>query len=177
MFSKLDSWIWYSEVGQPSVHVSPLGFCLFRATPMAYEVPRLMVESELQLPAKATATPEPGHICDLSCIVPQHWTLNPLSKAQGSWIRILMDISWVLNPLSHNENSWGGWVGVCVCVCVCVCVGGGGLELEPPSLAFHFFSYVSRSSWKEEVQFFHIFCFEVKVSVAFVMLVQCWSLL
>ena len=42
-------------------------FCLFRAAPAAYEVPRLGVELELQLPAyaTATATPEPSHICNL----------------------------------------------------------------------------------------------------------------
>ena len=46
-----------------------LGFfvCFGGATPAVYEVPRLRVEWELQLPAYATATavPDLSHICDL----------------------------------------------------------------------------------------------------------------
>ena len=42
-------------------------FFLFRAAPKAYEVPRLGVESELQLPTYTTATetPDLSHFCDL----------------------------------------------------------------------------------------------------------------
>ena len=70
------------------------------------EVPRLRVESQLQLPAytTATATLDPSCICDLRCGSWQCRILNPLSGGQG------------LNPhphgyhsgsllLSHNGNS------------------------------------------------------------------------
>ena len=72
-------------------------FFLFRATLVAYgnlEVPRLGVESELQLPAYATATarPDPSHICDLHHSSCQCWMADPLSEARdGTWI--LMDTS------------------------------------------------------------------------------------
>ena len=59
------------------------------------EVPRLGVESELQLQATIIATR------DLS--LQQHQNLNPLSEARDQTL-ILLDI-WVLNPLTHNENS------------------------------------------------------------------------
>ena len=68
------------------------------------EVPRLGVESELQLPAIATATSDPSHICDLQCSSWQHRILNPLSEARDQ-THVLMDSSWALNPLSHNGNS------------------------------------------------------------------------
>ena len=62
-------------------------FCLFRAAPMAYghvEIPRLGVESELQLLAYATATAtrDLSLVCDLHHSSWQHWILNPLSKAR-----------------------------------------------------------------------------------------------
>ena len=62
------------------------------------EVPRLGVESELQLLAYATAvsTSQP-HLW-------QHQILNPLGEARDQ-TRIFMDTSWVLNLLSHNGNS------------------------------------------------------------------------
>ena len=48
------------------------------------EVPRLEVESELQLTAfaRATATPDPSLIWDLHHSSRQRWILNPLSKAR-----------------------------------------------------------------------------------------------
>ena len=47
------------------------------------DVPRLGVESELQLSAYSTAeaTPDPSHICDLHHSSQQPWVLNPLSEA------------------------------------------------------------------------------------------------
>ena len=49
------------------------------------EVPRLGVESELQLQAYVTAraTPNLSHICDLCCSLQQSQILNSLSKARG----------------------------------------------------------------------------------------------
>ena len=58
------------------------------------EVPRLGVESELQLPAYiiATATQDPSCICDLYHSSQQRQILNPLSKAKdepaSSWILV-----------------------------------------------------------------------------------------
>ena len=48
------------------------------------DVPRLGVESELQLPAytTATATLDPSHIFDLCRSLRQHWILNLLSKVR-----------------------------------------------------------------------------------------------
>lgn len=48
------------------------------------EVPRLGVESKLQLPPYATATVmwHPSHICSLHCGSWQCWIPNPLSKAR-----------------------------------------------------------------------------------------------
>ena len=48
------------------------------------EIPRLGVESELQLPAytTATATRDRSHICDLHLSSRQRQILNPLSKAR-----------------------------------------------------------------------------------------------
>ena len=68
------------------------------------EVPRLGVESEMHLPAYATATQDLSHICDLHYSSGQLWILNPLNEARDRTC-ILMDTSWVHNSLSHNENS------------------------------------------------------------------------
>ena len=69
------------------------------------KVPRLGVESELQLLAyaTATATPDPSRICNLHHSLWQHWILNPLREARDR-IHMLTDTSQVLNPLSHNGN-------------------------------------------------------------------------
>ena len=67
------------------------GHCLWHM-----EVPKLGVESELQLLVYTTATArwDPSHNCDLYCSSCQCQILNPLSEARD-WTRILMDISWV----------------------------------------------------------------------------------
>ena len=59
------------------------------------EVPRLEVESELQLLAytTATATSDPSHICDLHCSSRQHWISHPLIGARDQ-TPALMDTSW-----------------------------------------------------------------------------------
>ena len=54
------------------------------------EVPRLGVQSELQLPAYTTACSNTG-------------SFNPLSNARDR-THILMDTNRVLNLLSHNRN-------------------------------------------------------------------------
>ena len=73
---------------------------------MHMEVPRLGVESELQLPAYATATamPDQSHVCDLHHSSWHRQILNLLSETRDQ-TRILMDTSQVLNLLSHNGNS------------------------------------------------------------------------
>ena len=81
-------------------------FCIWGPDLWSMEVPRLGVESELQLLAYTTGTamPDPSHICDLHRSSWQCWIHNPLSGAKDR-TRILMDTSWVFNPLSHNGNS------------------------------------------------------------------------
>ena len=60
------------------------------------EVPRLGVESELQLPAYATAiaTQDPSRVCDLHHSSQQHQILDPLSEARDQ-THVLMDTSRV----------------------------------------------------------------------------------
>ena len=55
-------------------------------------VPRLGVESEMQLPTytTGTATPDLNFVCDLHHSSWQHWILNRLSKARDQTC-ILMD--------------------------------------------------------------------------------------
>ena len=58
----------------------------FRATPVAYGVSRLAVESELQMPAHTTATAtamwDLSHICNLHHSSWQRWILNPLIEVR-----------------------------------------------------------------------------------------------
>ena len=65
--------------------------------PWHMELPRLGVESELQLPASTTAiaVPDPSHICDLHHSSWQRRILNPLSEAKDR-TRILMDTSQII---------------------------------------------------------------------------------
>ena len=54
------------------------------------EVPGPGIESELQLPAYATATtPDLSHILDLQRSLWQHQLLNPLSKARDQTCTLL----------------------------------------------------------------------------------------
>ena len=59
-------------------------YCFLGLPQRHMEVPRLGVESELQLPAytTATATWDPSHVCDLHHSSLQHQILNPLSEAR-----------------------------------------------------------------------------------------------
>jgi len=67
------------------------------------EVPRLRVESELQLPAytTATATQDSSHICSLHHSSQQRQILNPLSKA-----RVEPLSSWTLVGFNTTETQW-----------------------------------------------------------------------
>ena len=62
------------------------------------EVPRLGVESELQLPAYTTAIAmrDLSWICDLHYSSWQRWILNPLSEVRDRTL-VLMDTSQVLH--------------------------------------------------------------------------------
>ena len=71
------------------------------------EVPGLGAESELQVlaSAKATATPDLSHICNLThCSLWHSGTLNPPGQARAG-THILMGTLQILNLLSHNGNS------------------------------------------------------------------------
>ena len=67
-----------------------LGPCLWHM-----EVPRLEVESELQLPVYPTATemPDPRRVCNLHQSSQQCWILDRLSKARDQTC-VLMETSW-----------------------------------------------------------------------------------
>ena len=60
------------------------------------EVPSLNIESELHLPAYATAIAmrDPSHVCDLCYSLWQQYILNPLNEARDQ-THILMDSNWV----------------------------------------------------------------------------------
>ena len=83
-------------------------FFLFRPPLRHMEVPRLGVESELQLPAyaTATATSDPIWVCDLHLSSQQCWILNPLSEIRDR-THTFMDTTQVCNPLSRDRNSSG----------------------------------------------------------------------
>ena len=84
-----------------SVSLSLLSLFVFLGPHLWHmEVPRLGVESGLQLPAytTVTATGNPRCICDLHPSLRQHPILNPLSKAR--------DQSWVLMDTSRVCYCW-----------------------------------------------------------------------
>ena len=66
------------------------------------EVPRLGVESELQLPVTATATQDLSHICDLHYSSQQCGVPKPLRKARDQ-TRILMDTSRIVSAVPQWE--------------------------------------------------------------------------
>ena len=82
-------------------------FCFLGLHPQHMEVPKLWVESELQLLAYTTATamPDLSCICDLYCSSWQRQILNPLSEARDQ-THTLMGTSWVHNLLKHNGNIY-----------------------------------------------------------------------
>ena len=80
-------------------------FCFLGPNLGPKEVPRLGVESELQLTActTATATQDPSRVCDLYHTSRQRRILNPWSEARD-WTCVLRDTSQVLSLLSHDGN-------------------------------------------------------------------------
>ena len=60
--------------------------------PRHMEVPRLVVELELQLPAYTTATamPDPSRVCDLHHSSRQRRILNPLSEARDQTCNVMV---------------------------------------------------------------------------------------
>ena len=79
------------------------------------EVPRLGVESELQLPAYATVTamPEPSCVCDLIYHSSQQCQIvNPLSKARDQ-TRILSDNSQIHFPYTTIGSPGNGIIFSC----------------------------------------------------------------
>ena len=111
-------------------------FLLFFLVPHSQhmEVPRLGVQSELQLPAYATATQDPSHICNLHHSSRQCRILNPLSKARDltcnlmvpNWIRFCCammgtpHLSFFLaqdsNRKSHLVEFWPFFQVLPVCI-------------------------------------------------------------
>ena len=69
-------------------------FCLLGLHLRYMEIPRLGVESDLQLLATATATWDPSHVCDLHHSSWQHRILNPLNEAWDQSC-VLMDASQI----------------------------------------------------------------------------------
>ena len=71
-------------------------FAFLGPHPWYTDVPRLAVESELQLLAYTTASAiqDRSRICDLHHSSRQHWIPNPLSEARD-WTWILMDTSQI----------------------------------------------------------------------------------
>ena len=71
-------------------------FCFLRPHPQHMEVPRLVVQSEIQLPACATVTvtQDPSPICNLHHSSQQLQILNPLSKSRNQTF-VLMATSQV----------------------------------------------------------------------------------
>ena len=71
------------------------------------EVPRLRVQSELQLPAYSTATAvqDPSYVCDLHHSLWQHRILNPLSEAKDRTPQPHGSSSFPLHHDGNSENS------------------------------------------------------------------------
>ena len=71
-------------------------FCFLGKYPRHMEVPRLEVQSELELPAyaTATATQDPSLVCDLHHSSRQRQILNPISKARYRNLNLMVP-SWI----------------------------------------------------------------------------------
>ena len=90
-------------------------FCFLGLHLQLREVPRLGVESELQLPAytTATATQDPSRVCNLHHSSQQHQILNPLSEVRSRtrnlvvprWIRSCCTTMGTLKKCSFGGNE------------------------------------------------------------------------
>ena len=93
---------WSSKSKYSYFSVWYIPFLLFLGPHLQHmDVPRLGVESELRLPAYATATakPDPSCVYDLCHSSQQRQILSPLREARD-WTCLFMDTSWVCNLLS-----------------------------------------------------------------------------
>ena len=83
-----------------------LSFVFLGPHPWHVEAPRLGVQSELSLPAYATAmaTRDPSRVCDLHHSSRQHQIFNPLSKDRDQTC-VLMDARQIHELLNHDGNS------------------------------------------------------------------------
>jgi len=125
-------------------------FCLFfflGSHLQHMEVPRLGVNSELQLPTytTATSTQDPSRICDLHHSSWQHQIFNPLSEAKDQ-TRILMDTRQVGNPLSHHGNSKN------LSLLIQSCMGSLSVSLTKPSECFATGFLVIITGWATHVR-------------------------
>ena len=97
-------WMHYNSINHPlgiltdftTFFLFSFLFCFLGLHLRHMEVPRLGVESELQLLvyATATATLDLSRVCDLHHSSWKRHTLNPLSEARD-WTQVLIDPSWV----------------------------------------------------------------------------------
>ena len=71
------------------------------------EVPRVGVESELQLPTYTTAmaTLDPSHLCDLRHSLRQHRILNRLTEARDQTLLFTDAMSASLPTEPHRNSS------------------------------------------------------------------------
>ena len=126
---------WVKRICHPEIQIRYFGiliiwfvfvFVFLGPNPQHTELPRLGIESELQLLAYTTSTAmqASGCICGLlHCSLRQCQILNPLSEASDPPL-VLMEPSCCSLPLSHNGNSWN------IDFCVCVCLSFLGLHLR-----------------------------------------------
>ena len=119
--------------------------CFLRLHLWHMEVPRLGVESEVQLLAytTATATPDLSLVCDLYHSSWQCQILNPLSEARGRTC-ILMDTSQVVTSEPWWELLFSLLLNALflhvrnVCVCVCKLVGAPWIFSSVPMIPLSF---------------------------------------
>ena len=100
------NWILFVLLGIRLIDTCVTGLTLFfffvflGPHPQPMEVPRLGVQSELQVPAYTTATAtttwDQSHVCNLHHSSRPHRILNPLSKARN-WTRNLMFLVGFVN--------------------------------------------------------------------------------
>ena len=103
-FAPPDRWKWgrgcirrkFRKAHKPSHFFLKFFFAFLGLNPQYMEVPRLGVESQMQLPAytAAAATPDPSSLCSLHHSSWQRRILNPLSEARDRTC-VLMDTGQV----------------------------------------------------------------------------------